>query len=131
MPQVYGKYQRFGKNFLYDEPPAEDAFTPEEFALLMDVVREYGCFSTSALVCMSRADYTPWAKVYKKDKDHIPLGTANLRNYFKEQKPLPTFRDVLERKTDKISFVSPMGYTEEGIAIFPKEEQVAWGEWDG
>lgn len=130
VPLIYSEYQRFGKNPIHDAPPTEDAFTAEEFELLMDIVREYWQFSTSALVDMAHEAGTPWAKAYRADTPHIPLDNAEIRKYFEAQAPLPTFKEVLERAKRKIPVVSPVGYSETGAAIFSQESAEDWGEWD-
>lgn len=130
VPTIYGEYQHCGNSPIHDDPPAEDAFTAEEFELLMDVVREYDRYSTSALIDMTHENGTPWAKAFRQDMLRIPLDNAEIMKYFEAQNPLPTFKDVLEQAKKKIPVISPIGYTENGAAIFRKEDAADWGEWD-
>lgn len=130
VPSVYAEYQQFGRNPIHDDPPANDAFTEDEFSLLMDVVREYWRYSTSALIDMAHEPGTPWAQVYKKDEQHIPISNADIQKYFMSQRPLPSFDDILIAAMKKIPVVSPIGYTQSGAAIFPKEAAEDWGVWD-
>lgn len=127
VPSVYSEYQCFGKNAIHDDPPADDAFTQDEFDLLMDVVREYWKYSTSALIDMSHQNGAPWEKAYTSGVPHIELSNKDIMEYFKSQRPLPSFNDILTAAMDRIHVVSPVGYTESGAAIFRAEAKEAWG----
>lgn len=62
VPEIYQMYKRNGAMGI-DEPsevPA-DAFTNDEYDLLLDVAREYGAYSTQALVELSHAPKAPWS----------------------------------------------------------------------
>ena len=130
VPSVYAEYVQFGRNPIHDVPPSDDAFTEEEFSLLMDVVREYWRFSTSALIDMAHETGTPWAKAYRKDEQHTQIDNADIQRYFESQKSLKSFDDILNAAMQKMQVVSPVGYTQSGAAIFSKDAAKDWGVWE-
>ena len=126
VPSIYRHYQRFGRNPIHDAPPSENAFSDEERALIMDIIREYWDYSASALINMSHEPGTPWAKLYREDAQHIPLTNVELKEYFGSLPPIRTFDDVLAAAIKKIPVVSPIGYTESGAAVFAKTDLADW-----
>ena len=94
VPEVYHTYKSNKNQGISDVPaPPEDAFTEEEYALLLDVAREYSGYSTNTLVSMSHANNAPWA--HAEQSDIIPQ--REIQAYFAGKEPLPSFDDLLER----------------------------------
>ena len=93
VPEVYRAYKGYGREGISSaEPPAAGAFTPEEYDLLLDVSREYGMYSTSALVELSHAPNAPWSLAGKSAE--IPRN--EIQAYFAGKEPLPSFDDILD-----------------------------------
>ena len=92
VPEVYYAYNANGKQGLICDPPKPDAFTPEEYDLLLDVAREYDRFSTSQLVLMSHEENAPWAKTASNQSIDI----REIEEYFRSLPVLPSFDDILD-----------------------------------
>jgi len=116
--EVYQAYNPHRANGISsDARTAADAFTPDEFALLLDVAREYNHFSTSALVDKTHAAASPWAQANLSDL--FPLSI--IQAYFKGIDPLPSFDDVLA----SLEVYVP-NRDEDGNAVFPKSFDEDW-----
>lgn len=93
VPEVYRRYKVFGRQgIVTSDHPADDAFTPEEQDLLLDVAREYDRYSTPELVNLTHAADAPWSRTQQSDEIHC----SALQHYFSAQKPLPSFDDILD-----------------------------------
>lgn len=57
----------------------------EETRLLLDVVREYGKYTSSALVTMTHAKNMPWTKVHVEGKKHIVIPKDLIKVYFENE----------------------------------------------
>lgn len=90
VPAVYEEYKHCGRSVIAGELPEADAFTEEEFALLLDVAREYEKIGTTSLVSMTHKRGAPWDGV--NGRGIIPRDS--IRSYFAAQLPLPSFEDV-------------------------------------
>ncbi|MGI6695663.1 MAG: Panacea domain-containing protein [Christensenellales bacterium] len=118
VPEVYEKYKRFENGGI----PAAEEFTPEdltpdEFALLLDVAREYDKYSTSKLISMTHQPGTPWAQTSQSQA--IPIDI--IKSHFDAMLPLASFEDALR----KIEVITP-GRDEEGYAVLPGSAE-DWG----
>lgn len=92
VPDVYRKYNHFGREGIEeDSRVAPDAFTSNEFALLLDVAREYAPYSTSALVDLTHKAGAPWACARKS----CAIQPEDIKSYFVAQTPLASFDSVL------------------------------------
>lgn len=93
VPEVYSQYKGYGRQGITEESTFPmDAFTPDEYELLLDVAREYDGCSTSALVSLSHAPYAPWSKA--EQSTVIPRN--EIHAYFAGKRPLPSFDDLLD-----------------------------------
>lgn len=92
VPEVYQRYKEHGDQGISEETPvALSTFTEDEYALLLDVLREYDAFSTTALVQLTHDADSPWA--HTEQSATIPQ--AEIQAYFKRKKPLASFDDML------------------------------------
>lgn len=112
---VYNTYKANGKRGLEGSMPSADSFTDEEYALLLDVAREYERIGTPRLIDMSHRPGSPWAKV----KERSVIGKDLIRSYFASQKQLKTFRD------DGKGAYTPKRDAD-GIAIIPSDIAEGW-----
>lgn len=92
VPDVYFAYNTKGGQGLVSDPPPQNAFTQDEYDLLLDVAREYDSFSTSALVSMSHQADAPWSKTAQSQE----ISVQSISDYFKKLPPLPSFDSILE-----------------------------------
>ena len=94
VPEIYQLYKENGRRGITEETPISlSAFTEDEYALLLDVMREYDSYSTFALVELTHAADSPWARTPQSST--IPQNT--IQSYFAGKKPLSSFDDMLER----------------------------------
>lgn len=92
VPEVYRTYKKHGNFGIADEcAPPSDAFTPEEYELLLDVAREYDMKSTSSLIYESHEPGAPWSLT--KPSEVIPMSAIQA---FYSSKHLPSFDDILD-----------------------------------
>lgn len=93
VPSIYSQYKdQKNQGILCPNPPADDAFTDDEYALLLDVAREYNNLSTARLVNLSHDAKGPWAQVPQS----FTIPQAEIQEYFKGKEPLSSFDDLLE-----------------------------------
>jgi len=93
VPEIYHEYKtngRCGISETFDLP--QDAFTPSELELLLDVVREYADRSTSALVTLSHKPDAPWSHTSK----YAVIPQSSIQEYFTNSIPLSSFDDILD-----------------------------------
>ena len=84
IPLLYKKYVCYGDSPIVSTSTgySMDIFTPETLETLLDVMREYGRYTTSALVNMTHRESEPWYKLdingtitpemLKRDFDKLP-----------------------------------------------------------
>lgn len=90
---MYRRYKVFGSQGIEtSEPVPEDAFTPEEYELLLDVARAYDACSTGELVNLSHAPDAPWSHTAPSAE----ISRQAMQDYFSRQEPLPSFDDILD-----------------------------------
>lgn len=95
VPSVYQIYKANGNRGIEGvEAPDDDAFTPDEFDLLMDVAREYFPYSTGYLVDLSHAPDSPWRRTQQSATATISQDL--MRQYFSQKKQLKSFDDILD-----------------------------------
>jgi len=124
-PVVRDVYHRYNSNVANgissDARTAADAFTPDEYALLLDVAREYDKHSTKVLVDMSHEPSAPWAQV---DQSSV-IPESLIHDYFKRCDPLPRFDDLLPN----LEICVP-NRDKDGNAVFPSSFDEDWGDYD-
>lgn len=119
VPAVYNAYCQHGRNGIPGELPGVEAFTQEEYALLLDVVREYDKYGTSSLVNMTHKRGAPWAAV----GNHAEIPQEAMRSYFDAQRPLASFEDM-ERGAD----VYTPARDEDGVPIIEAAFAEGWDD---
>lgn len=89
---IYHTYRMSGAQGITSDPPANDAFTPEEYDLLLDVAIKYGGYSTSALVDLTHEKDAPWAHTSQGQE----MKTSEIKTYFDSQARLLSIDDILD-----------------------------------
>ena len=117
---VYNEYKAYGKSGIDGDLPDTDAFTEDEFSLLLDVAREYEKYGTSHLIDMTHVPGSPWA--IAGERNVIPMGL--IRSHFDGERPLPSFSDVVT------SDVYVPARDENGVAIIPSDFAEGWDDDD-
>lgn len=119
---VYQKYSSFKKEGISTEESLDaDAFTQDEYSLLLDVVREYDQFATSRLVDMTHEGGTPWDRANPQGV----ISKESIRDYFRAKGPLPAFANALKR----IEVIKPHR-DENGQAVISRDLAEGWDAWD-
>lgn len=93
VPELYRKYQHYGRNPLPCETFDNECFTEEEYDLLLDVARYYMKYSTGMLVAMSHRQGAPWANAGQSGI----IDNAKIAEYFKNEPPLESFDSILDQ----------------------------------
>lgn len=92
-PQIYHNFSEYGKNGISKAVEcAPDAFTEQEYELLLDIAREYDGYSTSKLVDFTHAPGAPWSNTAKRAE----ISQDEMRKYFADSKRLASFDDILD-----------------------------------
>lgn len=89
-------------------------FTADEIALLLDVAREYGQYSSSKLIDMTHEAGRLWEQVYCPDELSTVISTASIKEWFSKN-PLPVFEPRYSDE-DVIGFRNADGHL-----VLPKE----------
>ena len=86
VPSVYKKYHVCGSSPIeyVDENYSHRIFSLEEKEAMIDVMREYGCYTGSALIGLIRAKDTPWSKAFAQEK--AVLANEDIKAYFDKNK---------------------------------------------
>lgn len=93
VPAVYYEYNENGKNGIDGNGDIDlSVFDENEYALILDVLREYDKFSTNELVSLSHVPNAPWSQT--KQSSTIPQN--EIQAYFAGKQPLPSFDDILD-----------------------------------
>lgn len=94
VPEVYHAYKDNGRFGIAEVTGfTENAFTPEEYDLLLDVAREYARYSTGTLVDLSHAPNAPWSHTAQS----AVIPTNEIHAYFAgKEEPLRSFDDILD-----------------------------------
>lgn len=109
IPEIYRKYKVCGKNPIpLDDELEKNSFTEEELDTLLDVMREFGQYTGSALVTMTHKPDTPWSKAIAAGKKVI--SEKDISEYFLSH-PVPRFIDNL--KVPKVSALPSDWYNPE------------------
>ena len=95
IPSIYQRYRDYGRNPIseVDQDYNFEAFTPAELEVLLDVIRVYGKYSTSALVDFTHCADSPWAQSYGSSNQTI--SKESIESYFNTLDELETFDDIL------------------------------------
>ena len=115
VPQCYEWYKGSGNNPLKAEMPPREAFTADEYEVLLDTWTELAQYSTAQLVNMTHEQDTPWDKVWNHSKQR-EITTEDIKRFFSK---LP-LADTKE-KIKTIPVVEPL-YRVEGVPVFSFRE---------
>lgn len=89
-------------------------FTQQDKELLLDVALYYRRLSTSGLIDEAHAKGSPWNQIFDGSPHQI-IDQKTIRDYFKKNKPLPTFS--INPKPDEF-----IGHRDkDGILVLPKD----------
>lgn len=121
VPSVYNAYKQHGRAGIAGELPNIDAFTEEEFSLLLDVAREYEKYGTSSLVNMTHKPGSPWSIV----NGHGNIPKNLIRSCFDAERPLTVFADV-----EQFADICIPERDEAGYPIIPAEFAEGWDDDD-
>lgn len=119
VPSVYDAYKQHGRGGITGSLPDADAFTEEEFSLLLDVAREYDRFGTSSLVNMTHKAGSPWSLV----GGHGRIPRDLIRSAFDAERPLTSFADV-----QQFAGVYVPERDEAGTPIIPSDFAEDWDD---
>ncbi len=124
IPEIYKEYKRYGSAPITDAvETSRDTFTEEEFTLLLDVAREYGSFTTPALVNKAHVEGGPWHQVYCEHSYNDVIGNDRIKRYFKTQPRLRNFDEIIASDIKVVE-----GYRDEdGVLVLPAELDDEWG----
>lgn len=94
IPAIYHKYKVCGRNPIPSDETAVDrsVFTPAEFEVLLDVMREFGQYTGSVLVTMTHKPGTPWSEA--NTHGNTTISHDAMRQFFTAN-PVPTFSSRL------------------------------------
>lgn len=96
VPSAYKKYKVCGRNPIpnTDDEYRSDAFSTEELDAMIDVMREFGKYTGSALVRMTHKSGTPWSMAHNAGETEI--SQKSMKEYF-EKYPVPRGADALAK----------------------------------
>lgn len=114
VPSIYHAFKVCGSEPI-SEPAGEiPKLSPEEANLLLDVAREYGKYTGTALERETHKKGTPWSKFYVENQKNIVIEKRAIEEYFSDKK-LPSIDDNME-SIPLVGFIDKDGYT-----VLPKE----------
>ena len=118
VPEVYQAFKPCGRERISSVSGeySPDLFDSDELTILLDVLREYGKYSSPALVGFTHAKGTPWEKVYDCDKRGIEITDESLIEYFSAQEPLKSYTLSEGSDSDYIGYRNS-----DGVLVLPKE----------
>lgn len=118
VPDVYYAFRPCGRERISDVSGnySSDIFSSDELELLIDIVREYGKYSTSALINFAHRKGTPWESVFDKTSNNI-IPKDLLKEYFSKQTELKSFVLPEVSEDDYIGYRDPA----DNILVLPKE----------
>ena len=111
VPACYEWYKGCGGNPLKAEMPPREAFTQEEYELLLDTWTELSKYSTSQLVAMTHEAGTPWDLVWNKSKQR-EISNQDIETYFADKH----LASAME-KLSSVRTIEPL-YRENGVPFF-------------
>lgn len=118
VPCVYQTFKPCGKEPISsvsgDYSP--EVFSCDELELLIDVIREYGKYSTPALVEMTHAVGTPWTDIYVPDSNNV-ITQDSLSKYFSNHSALAAFELAAVSEDDYVGYRD----SSDGLLVLPKE----------
>lgn len=93
IPEVYHRYKVCGRNPIEsDEDVDRSCFTEDEFEALLDVMREFGQYTGSALVSLTHQAGTPWSNAFSSNQQIV--NREEIQTYFTAH-PVPRLKDKI------------------------------------
>lgn len=118
VPAVYHAFKDYGRERIdsTDGDYSADVFSNDELELLLDIMREYGQYTSPALVNMTHQQGSPWKNVYVEGQNNT-ITKDVLKTYFAAGKALSAYT-VPETSEDCY-----IGYRDssDGLLVLPKE----------
>ena len=94
VPAIYHKYKVCGRAPIraVDDDYSDEQFSEQELETLLDVMREFGQYTGSALVSMTHKAGTPWSETATGKV----ISNDCIRKYF-EKNPIPTTEEIIQK----------------------------------
>ncbi len=114
-PGVYRAFSEYGRERI--RKVAGDyswkVFSVDETELLLDVLREYGIYTSAALVKLTHRKGSPWSEVYAPGCN-ATITNESMKTYYSAQEPLPefTFPEV-----EEVGYRDP----DDGLLVLPAD----------
>lgn len=124
VPSIYSIYKKYGKSPItkLDKHNSSINFKKEEMQVIIDVLREYGKYSPSALVNLTHKDGTPWSQVFIFGENSI-ISIEELKIFFqKKENRLNSFEEIINNIKSKTVKCFPREWYE------PSEDPI-WEEY--
>ena len=93
-----------------------EMFSDDELELLIDVAREYGKYTSPALVNFTHEPGGPWEKVYVPEANNV-ITKNDLESYFSRKHLLKSFQTANLSNVECVGFRDPA----DGLLVLPKE----------
>lgn len=117
VPNVYVAFKRYGGDGIAEPDGAysPENFSDDELQLLIDIQREYGKYTASALVNITHEKGSPWWQVYHGSGQTI--STETMKDYFSRKGALNTFKTRNIEKREAVGYRDPS----DGRLVLPAE----------
>lgn len=107
VPSIYKEFQVYGNNGIPKATRELPKFTEEDAELLLDVAREYGQYTASALTAKTHKQGTPWQQIFKPGVHNTVISKDSIAEYFQDTEPkLQTIDDIVGDLYDDEGFLS-------------------------
>ena len=111
VPSVYQAFKACGRERIQSVfgDYSADVFSGDELSLLLDVLNEYGKYTSPALVGITHKEGSPWREVFTPNANRV-IGQEALRDYFRQETPLPAFDAAISEEGDYAGYRDADGY---------------------
>lgn len=107
VPSIYNEFKVYGSNGIPKATKELPVFSEEDAALLLDVAREYGQFTASALTTKTHKKGTPWQKTAQTNAHNAIISKESISQYFHTVEPkLRSMDEILEALYDEDGYLS-------------------------
>jgi uncharacterized phage-associated protein len=126
VPEVYEKYKSFERSPILSGRTAPqrtnipELFSDEEYAILLDVAREYCKYTAAYLVKKTHEAGTPWAETTR----NAVIDNGLIARYFSENEKIISFDSIISKKN-----IPGIGRRDtDGLLVLPADEDDDY--WD-